>query len=89
MKRETAVKDIKTGSLNVMIIQRKKKAKKDGWLFYPVLLSSTAVALTVGFSGNLFTPAGRAIGTACLVVWAILAIANTKTARWGTRRLSK
>ena len=88
MKRVTAVKDISSGNLRVMIIQR-KKVKKDGWLFYPSMFGTMALAAVVGFSGKLFTPAGMAVGIACLAWWGICAVANAKAARWGTGRLRK
>ena len=80
----TKVKDIQCGQLRVMLIQHEKKARnKDGWLFLPSLIGSGAVAVSLAFSGAIWSPVGMAIGISCLAWWAILAVANVKATRWG------
>ena len=85
MKRESVVKDVQCGSIRAMLIQPVKRKKKQGWLFYPSMIASTALVVAVGLSGNLFTPAGMVIGTACLAWWGVCAVANVKVTSWGAR----
>lgn len=85
MKSNRVVKDIQSGSLRVMIIQKKKKQNKDGWLLYPSMaVIITAIAI-IGFTGSMFTPVGMTIGVICLAWIGFCAVANAKATRWGAK----
>ena len=88
MKTNRVVKDIQSGSIRVMIIQKKKKTRKDGWLLYPSIAVIMAAIAVIGFTGTMFTPIGMTIGVICMAWLGFCAVANAKATRWGTERPS-